>query len=229
MKTTAVLPVKRLDASYERLAGRLTPDQRKQLAEATLFDMLGKVRRCRTIDDTIIVTSDPVVVRHARWLDHTVLEQQEDSGHPQAAAAGARASIEGGADRVAMLPIDCPLFDPAELDDRLGVTPRSALIIPDKAGTGTNALVLSPPDAIEPAFGLESCARHIARARAAGLSFALEEIPSLARDLDTAEDMEALRDALLLAPERSQRTSQLLWDLGSDLGESPAAASGATA
>jgi len=56
-------------------------------------------------------------------------------------------------------------------------------------------------------------------ARAAGPGFALESIPSLALDLDTPKDLEALGDALLLAPERAPRSAQVLWDLGAGGGE----------
>lgn len=217
MKTFGILPVKRLDSAHSRLSGLLRPDQRKRLAEATFLDALGKVRQCRTLDETIVVTSDPSVARQSRWLGHLVVEQGEDSGHSAAASAGARAAIELGADRVAMLPTDCPLLDPAELDDRLGRTPRAVLIVPDRAGTGTNVLVLSPADVFQPAFGLDSCARHISLARAAGISFALEALESMAIDLDTPEDMALLRDALLLAPEKALRSAQVLWELGDEL------------
>lgn len=222
MTTIAIIPVKRLDSAHSRLSGVLTPGQRKRLAEATFLDALGKVRHCRMIDETIVVTSDPSVERQARWLGHDVVAQSEDGGHSHAAAAGARAAVELGAHRVAMLPTDCPLLDPAEIDDRLGQTPRSALIVPDRHGTGTNALVLSPPDAFAPAFGPDSCARHVSRARAAGISFALEKLDSLALDLDTPEDMTALRDALLLAPEHAQRSAKVLWEIGAGDFERPA-------
>jgi 2-phospho-L-lactate/phosphoenolpyruvate guanylyltransferase len=228
MKTLGILPVKRLDAAHGRLGGLLTAEQRQRLAEATFLDALGKVRQCRTLDDTIVVTADPSVARQARWLSHVVVKQEEDSGHTQAASAGVRAAIELGADRVAMLPTDCPLLDPAEIDDRLGRTPRAALIVPDRHGTGTNALVLSPPDAFQPAFGPDSCALHVSRARAAGISFALEQLESLALDLDTPEDMLALRDALLLEPERALRSAQVLWELGSEV-ELPASSEAAAA
>jgi 2-phospho-L-lactate guanylyltransferase len=88
------------------------------------------------------------------------------------------------------------------------------LIVPDRHGTGTNALVLAPPDIFLPAFGPDSCARHVSRARAAGISFALEEIESMGIDLDTPEDMSLLRDRLLLDPEPAQRTAKVLWELG---------------
>lgn len=217
MKTIGILPVKRLDSAHSRLSGLLGPDQRKRLAEATFLDALGKVRQCRTLDETIVVTSDRSVARQARWLGHLVVEQSEDSGHSAAASAGARAALELGVDRVAMLPTDCPLMDPAEIDDRLGRTPRAALIVPDRAGTGTNALVLSPPDAFHPAFGPDSCARHVSLARAAGIGFALERLESMALDLDTPEDMALLRDALLLSPEKALRSAQVLWELGDEL------------
>jgi 2-phospho-L-lactate/phosphoenolpyruvate guanylyltransferase len=217
MKTIGILPVKRLDAAHSRLSDLLDPDQRQRLAEATFLDALGKIRQCRTLDDTIVVTADPSVERQSRWLGHQVVLQEEDSGHRQAASAGARAALELGADRVAMLPTDCPLLDPGEIDDRIGETPRAALIVPDRAGTGTNALVLSPPDAFQPAFGPDSCALHVSRARAAGIGFALEEWESLALDLDTPEDMRDLRDALLLAPERALRSAQVLWELGGEI------------
>ena len=216
MKSVAVLPVKRLDTSHGRLAGVLNPAQRARLAEATFLDALSSLRQCNTLDEIVVVTADPNVARQARWLGSQLVEQTEDSGHSRAASAGVRAALELEADRVAILPTDCPLMDPAEIDDRLGLTPRAALIVPDHHGTGTNCLVLSPPDAFEPAFGPDSCARHVSRARAIGISFALERLDSLALDLDTPADMQALRDALLLAPERALRSAQVLWELGSE-------------
>ena len=217
LKTIAIIPVKRLDAAHGRLADALAPKARRELAEAMFLDAISKIRRARCIDSTLVVTADDSVARQSRWLGHEVLLQKEDEGHSEAAAAGARAAIEAGADRVAMLPVDCPMLDPTELDDHLGHSPRSALIVPDRHGSGTNGLVLCPPDAIQPGFGPDSCARHMARVRAAGISFALIAVHSLALDLDTLEDLQELRDALLLDPEPAPLTAKLLWELGSEV------------
>jgi hypothetical protein len=54
----------------------------------------------------------------------------------------------------------------------------------------------------------------VTRARAAGISFALEAIDSMATDLDTPEDYTLLRDKLLLDPDPAPRTAQVLWELG---------------
>jgi 2-phospho-L-lactate/phosphoenolpyruvate guanylyltransferase len=215
MKTTAIIPVKRLETALGRLSEALPDPARRELAEAMFLDAITKLRRSRRLDSALIVTADDSVARQARWLGHSVLRQEDDEGHSEAAFAGARRAMEAGAERLAMLPVDCPLLDPNELDDRLGRTPRAALIIPDRHGSGTNGLVLSPPDAIVPGFGPDSCARHVSRARAAGINFSLEHLDSLALDLDTPEDMLELRDALLLDPEPAPRTAKLLWELGS--------------
>lgn len=209
-----MVPVKRLSAANERLAEALPSQDRERLAEALFLDALTKLRRSHRIDEVLVVTADPAVERWTRWLGHSALIQDRDRGHAEAASAGVRVAMDRDAERVAMLPVDCPLLDPGELDAHIGRTPRAALIIPDRAGTGTNGLVLSPPDAFPPAFGPDSCARHVARARAAGIGFSLERIESLALDLDTPEEMGELRDALIINPEPAPRTASVLWELG---------------
>ena len=221
LRTTAIIPVKRLDGAHSRLSDALNAEQRATVAQAMFLDTLSKVRRSRALDDTLIVTSDAWVARHAGWTGHEVLAQDHDEGHSQAAMAGVEVALERGAERVALLPIDCPLLDPAELDAHLGHTPR-AVIVPDRHRTGTNALILTPPDAFEPAFGEDSLSRHVSRAREAGVSFTIATIESLAFDLDTPEDLTELRDRLLLDPEPAPRTATALWEVGAAAEATPA-------
>jgi 2-phospho-L-lactate guanylyltransferase len=214
LHTTAVIPVKGLSSANGRLDSALSQKERHALAEALFLDLIVKLPRSRCIDDILVVTADDSVARQARWFGHMLLKEDEDQGHSEAAAAGARAAMTEGAERVAMLPVDCPMLDVEEVDARVGRSPRTVLIVPDRHGTGTNALMLTPPDVFAPAFGPDSCARHVSRARASGISFALEEVESLALDLDTPEDMFLLRDRLLLDPQPAPRTAEVLWQLG---------------
>jgi 2-phospho-L-lactate guanylyltransferase len=214
LHTTAIVPVKGLSVANGRLDGTLSADERNNLAEALFLDLIVKLPRSRCIDDVMVVTADKSIARQTRWFGHKVLLQDADEGHSEAAAAGARAAMAEGAQRVAMLPVDCPTLDTEELDARIGRSPRTVLIVPDRHGTGTNALVLAPPDIFLPVFGPESCARHVSRARAAGISFALEKVDSMAMDLDTPEDFSLLRDRLLLDPQPAPRTAKVLWELG---------------
>jgi 2-phospho-L-lactate guanylyltransferase len=214
LHTTAIVPVKGLTVANGRLDGLLSPEERNRVAEALFLDLILKLPRSRCIDDTMIVTADTSIARQARWLGAKVLLQETDEGHSEAASAGARAALAEGAQRVAMLPVDCPMLDTDELDAHIGRSARTVLIVPDRHGTGTNALVLAPPDVFEPAFGPDSCARHVSRARATGISFALEEVHSMGLDLDTPEDYSLLRDRLLLDPQPAPKTAQVLWELG---------------
>ncbi len=80
--------------------------------------------------------------------------------------------------------------------------------MPDRHGTGTNALLLSPPNAIAPAFGPGSFERHRRLALAAGLRVIVAGPPSLVLDVDTREDLAALRE--ILGATAAAHTSKLL-------------------
>jgi 2-phospho-L-lactate guanylyltransferase len=93
------------------------------------------------------------------------------------------------------------------------------VIVPDRHGTGTNGLLLSPPDAIAPSFGPGSFERHRALALAAGMPCRVERPPSLLLDIDTGADLAVLRERLAAdrpssGPARALRTRGVL--LGAD-------------
>lgn len=72
----------------------------------------------------------------------------------------------------------------------------TVVIVPDRHGTGTNGLLLAPPDAIAPSFGPDSCERHRGLARAAGAACEVRRAASLLLDIDTGADLDALRERL---------------------------------
>jgi 2-phospho-L-lactate guanylyltransferase len=211
MKATAVLPIKRLYAAKQRLAAGLDGEQRRTLAAAMVADVLEAIVAARTIERTIVVSGDPVAQELAASVGAEVVPDPQDAGHVEAALAGiARAEAEG-ASCVVLLPGDCPLLEPRELDRLLTALPQRYVgIVPDRHGTGTNALALRPPNAIVPAFGEDSCARHVALARKAGIPFGVEELPSLGLDLDTPADLVALTLEIERRPGRGRRTAKAL-------------------
>jgi 2-phospho-L-lactate guanylyltransferase len=211
VKATAVLPVKRFAAAKQRLAGGMDDERRQALVAAMLEDTLEAIGEARSIERTILVSGDPRAQEIAAAAGVEVVPDPADEGHVIAALAGiTRAEVEG-ADCVVLLPGDCPLLDPKELDSLLTGVPTSYVaIVPDRHGAGTNALVLTPPGAIRPAFGEGSCARHVAAAREAGIPYAVEELPSLALDLDTPADVVALTRELTAHPGRARRTAKAL-------------------
>jgi 2-phospho-L-lactate guanylyltransferase len=64
--------------------------------------------------------------------------------------------------------------------------------VPARDGRGTNCLVCSPPDSIEPVFGTDSFARHQAAARRLGIRAEVVLLPGLGLDVDTPGDLGAL-------------------------------------
>ena len=211
MKATAVLPVKRFAAAKQRLAPGIGSTHRAELAAAMLEDVLEAISAARSIERTIVVTSEPRAIELATVAGTELVADPDEGGHSGAALAGIARARQLGAGRIVLLPIDCPLLAPRELERLLtGMPERYVAIVPDRHGTGTNALALSPPNAIEPAFGEGSCARHVAAARAAGIPFGVEELPSLALDLDTPADVVALTMALEKDRKRAKRTAKAL-------------------
>jgi len=197
MRTLAILPIKSFSQAKQRLRVELSDADRRALVDAMFSDVLVALRRVPALEQIIVVSGDRVAQRIAQGYGATVVEDDE-RGHNTAATKGIATAIEDGIERVLLVPGDCPLMDPRELEELL-VHPagqRSALVVPDRHGTGTNALLLAPPDVMAPSFGPDSCRRHMADADVAGVPAEVVEVAGLAIDVDTPDDLEALQRLL---------------------------------
>jgi 2-phospho-L-lactate guanylyltransferase len=194
MRTLAVLPIKNFTEAKQRLESVLTPGPRRALAEAMFSDVLTALRRSSAVEDILVVTRDHGAQQIGGGHGALVLDDDEP-GQSAAAALGVRYAIEHEYERVVLVPGDCPMLSPGDVDALIAQAQGSpsALIVADRHGTGTNALVLTPPDSLAPAFGPDSRERHVANAEAAGTTFELVSVPSLELDIDTPDDLEVLR------------------------------------
>jgi len=115
-------------------------------------------------------------------------------------------AIARGAPGLVVLPVDLPLLSSASLSqlvqplrERAATDPRpTVVIVPDRSRRGTNALAMSPPDAIEFCFGGDSRAAHLASARGVGAQVVELDDGPLTLDLDTPDDLLLVEE---LAPE----------------------------
>src|SRR3954451_2836874 len=192
MRTQAIVPIKSFSAAKQRLADVLAAGSRRSLVQAMFSDVLASLRRCDRLDGIVVVTGDPLADSIARVDRVTVLSDDAAAGQSAATEIGIAHALANGFERVLLVPGDTPLLDPAEIDPLLDRTERDGIdvaIVPDRHGTGTNALVLTPPDAMPPSFGEGSFERHVAAAREAGRSFRAESVSSLAPDVDTPDDL----------------------------------------
>ena len=210
MRATAIVPIKRFSSAKSRLAETSASGLRPALAEAMLTDVLAELGRCVRLERIVVVSGEPAAATIASDLGIEMLDDPADAGHSEAALLGIDAALAAGAEAVALLPGDCPLVRADEVDSALDLHEHGLTVIPDRHGSGTNGLLISPPDAVAPSFGPGSRERHLRLAAAAGVTARVAEVPSLMLDLDTGDDLTRLAEALESDPAPAPATAAAL-------------------
>jgi len=182
--TVAILPIKVFGRAKTRLGGR------PELAATMAGHVLDALASAERLDAVLVVTADPSARASAEEHGFEVVDEPELAGHNAAAELGIARALELGATRALLVPGDCPLLTSDEVDALLDRHPDDrVVVVPDRHGTGTNALLLRPPDAIHPAFGPGSRDRHLGLDGGA----VLDEVPGLLLDVDTPDDLAAVQ------------------------------------
>jgi 2-phospho-L-lactate guanylyltransferase len=195
MTLWAIVPVKPLRRGKSRLAGALSEDERTELNRTLLQNTLKTFSDLKEVEEVLVISRDPQALTIAR---HYGARTVREDGQPELNTALKRATViaQVYATRgVLVLPADLPLITREAvlaLIERAG-EPPAVVIAPDRHGTGTNALLISPAGLIEYDFGENSFQRHCQRAKDAGARLEIVDIPSLGLDLDLPEDLELVR------------------------------------
>jgi 2-phospho-L-lactate guanylyltransferase len=178
-----------------RLAGTLSEDERTDLNRSLLQNTLKTLSELKEVEEVLVISRDPQALTIARnYGARTVRE----NGQPELNTALKRATVVAqvyATGAVLILPADLPLVTPDDiraLIERAG-EPPVVVIAPDRHGTGTNALLISPSGLIEYDFGENSFQRHCQRVKEAGARLEIVTLPSLGLDLDLPEDLELVR------------------------------------
>ncbi len=195
MTLWAIVPVKPLRRGKSRLAGTLSEDERTELNRSLLQNTLKTLSELKEVEEVLVISRDPQALTIAR--NYGARTVRED-GQPELNTALKRATVVAqvyATGAVLILPADLPLItaeDIRTLIARAG-EPPTVVIAPDRHGTGTNALLISPSGLIEYDFGENSFQRHCQRAKQAGAQLEIVSLPSLGLDLDLPEDLELVR------------------------------------
>ena len=188
-----VVPVKDLSGTKSRLAPVLDPAARAGL---TLYMMGRVVTRALEagVDAVGVVSPDPIVLDEALRRGATPLAQKSRGLNP-ALEEGRLWATENGASALLVLPADLPLIETEDVREVLaGAAGAPIVVSPDGARSGTNALLLRPPDALPFLFGPNSFEAHLQAARDRGAEARLCENGHLSFDLDTAGDLAKYRE-----------------------------------
>ena len=187
----AVVPVKDTAAAKERLTPALPAYLRQALAMAMLEDVLAALSEVHGLAGRLLVTSDPAALTLASRYDCGCMGEGADAGHTGAVTAAVQRLAREGRQSMLTLPGDIPLVTPAEIG-RLIAAHRAApsfTIVPSHDERGSNAILMSPPDAVPLRFGDNSFFPHLAAAEGRGIAPTVLHLPGIALDIDNPADL----------------------------------------
>ena len=192
----ALLPVKEFHRAKHRLAGFLSPAERALLARAMFDDVWEVLReavgRKHGPEQLLVTSAEPYVIERCQAEGVACLEEKDSSTHSDSVRRATHWAMSLGVTSLLSVPIDTPAMTAEELLTLLELARRySVVIVPSADGSGSNALLRTPPDAIAPRFGPGSCRLHIEEAERNGLDWLVHRSPGLLADIDTPEDVEA--------------------------------------
>jgi 2-phospho-L-lactate guanylyltransferase len=180
-----VIPLRAFTGANTRLGAVLTEHERASLARS----MADRVVAAAAPLPVVVVSSAPDVIE---WADGHGCEVIADPGTLDgAAASGVQWARARGYSRAVVVHADLPLatsFDSVSGD---GADPI-AVIVPDHRNDGTPVLSIPTAGDFAFAYGPGSAARHMEAARAGGLYVRLVDDYTLAFDVDTVDDLDAL-------------------------------------
>ncbi len=189
----AVVPAKSLGEAKQRLAGVLTVVERQDLARAMLGDVLAALAAVPGLAGILAVTRDAELAAIGRSFGAHIMTDLRHEGPTSAVTMAATWLAAEGAPGMIAIPADVPLVTPVEIAEILGTMgPSPAMtLVPALADMGSNAVALSPPDAIPLRFGLRSFFLHQEAALERGIAPQILRLPGLGLDVDRPDDLAA--------------------------------------
>src|SRR5260370_10566767 len=177
----AVVPVKETAGAKERLAPVLRAHLRQALALAMLEDVLAALAEVEGLDGRLLVTTDPEALRLAARYDCTAMSEGADDGHTGAVTAAAQRLAGERRKTMLTLPGDIPLVTSAEIGQLIAAhrPAPSFTIAPSHDERGSNAILMSPPDAVPLRFGENSFFPHLAAPEERGIAPTVLHLPGL--------------------------------------------------
>lgn len=193
-----LIPVKEFAAAKSRLAPHFSAGARAGLAESMCEDCFDTVARAAGFNTVFVASSEPRALFLARARGWEAIAEKRQVSESRSVDAASRACAKRGVTALLRLPADIPLLEPGDvtaLFEAAGPAPF-AVIVPSRDGTGTNALLRSPPALFPSHFGPESFHKHVTEAAHSGAKTRVFHNPRIAVDVDTLEDLAELRGQL---------------------------------
>lgn len=180
-----LVPVKRLANAKTRLAESLSPHERATLMGDLVAHVLAVTREAG-VGPVTIVSAEPFEIEGVSRFD--------DRGLPWNDALAAAISETVVEEIAAIVSADLPALRADEVRALVAATPARGIAIGRALDAGTNAVAMRPPGAMRTCFGEQgSAALHARIAADAGLDAVILDLPGLAFDIDTPNDLDRMR------------------------------------
>lgn len=189
-----ILPVKDLRNAKKRLMHLLSPEERFGLASAMFADAIRTLQDIRYAEKIFVVSSYQPALDAAEANGWEILREERQISESDSVDAASRICEQRRVRALLRLPLDLPLIQPRDIDELLALecTPPALAIVPSRDGTGTNAMLRTPPTLFPSHFGNGSFAKHLAEAQKAGAQILVRRNQRLEMDLDDESDLRAL-------------------------------------
>jgi 2-phospho-L-lactate/phosphoenolpyruvate guanylyltransferase len=189
-----LLPIKDLRNAKQRLAAVLTPDERFALAQAMLADTLRAVSGVSRAERIFVITNYEPAMEAAAEYGWEILREETQVSESASVDFASRLCAVQGVTALLRLPLDLPLVQSDDIDELLAIECSSpaTIIVPSRDGTGTNAMLRTPPTLFPSHFGPNSFAKHRSEAENAGAKIIVRRNERLEMDVDDEADLRAL-------------------------------------
>jgi 2-phospho-L-lactate guanylyltransferase len=191
MKPWVILPVKDMAGAKQRLASLLSPAERIALMQVMLRDVLAALSAARSLAGITLVTLDPWAEALGQEYGARIITEGAREGHTGAVTAAATVLQAEGVASILTLPGDIPAVKAPEIEALIEAANSSPafIIAPAHDEQGSNAILMSPPNAVKLRFGEDSYFPHLASARAASITPRILRLPGIAMDIDHPADI----------------------------------------
>ncbi len=187
---TVLLPVKDFNNAKQRLAPAMDAPARAGLARAMLADVLAALKRARAPERIVVFTSADAVMEMVEPFGFETAFERSVAGH-SAAVNQLVDEFRVSSSSILAIAGDLPKLRSSEIDFALNAASEPVTLLPSRDWTGTNGVVFIPPARISMEYGEGSFRRHLSKVSAAGLRSDVMDLPGIAFDIDTPEDLEA--------------------------------------
>ena len=194
-----LIPVKQFAEAKKRLAPHFSSAERAALAEAMCEDFFEVVAAVHSAERVFVVSKEPRALARAQRRGWETIREYEQISESDSVDAASQYCVAQGVNALLRLPIDLPLVEPQDIEAVFeAVTPSpAAVLVPSRDGTGTNALLRTPPGLFPSRFGPNSFALHLAEAERCGAGARVLRNVRLELDIDELEDLRQLSTRLV--------------------------------